>query len=97
MQAGAPTTEPPAAGPGRLQVHYIDVSQGDSILIQTPDGKAALIDGGEAGSGALAYLRNKGIQRLDLMVATHPHSDHIVTVPDCVAAEVVSNGMAGRP
>jgi competence protein ComEC len=81
---------------GELQVHFIDVGQGDSILILAPDGKAMLIDGGEADSGVVQYLKNKGINRLDLVVATHPHADHIggliqvlKTIP---VAKVVTNG-----
>ena len=66
-----------SAAAGTLQVHYLDVGQGDSILILAPDGKVMLIDGGESNSGALAYLKAKGITHIDLMVATHPHSDHI--------------------
>jgi Metallo-beta-lactamase superfamily len=48
-----------------------------SILILSPDGKVVLIDGRESNSGALAYLKAKGITHVDLMAATHPHSDHI--------------------
>lgn len=55
----------------QLEVAFIDVGQGDSILITSPDGRAALIDGGEAGSGANQYLRDKGVKSLDLIVATH--------------------------
>jgi competence protein ComEC len=79
-----------------LTVSYIDVGQGDSILIQSPDGKSALIDGGEAGSGALQYLQSKNVTHLDLMVATHPHSDHIgglVEVLKTIPTDrVVTNG-----
>jgi competence protein ComEC len=60
-----------------LQVHFIDVGQGDAVLILTPDGKAGLIDGGEVGSGARQYLKEIGVKRLDLIVVTHPHDDHI--------------------
>jgi len=62
---------------GALQVHVIDVGQGDSTLIVTPDGAAALIDGGDANGMALEYLQSLGIRRLNLMIATHPHADHI--------------------
>ena len=79
-----------------LQVHYIDVGQGDSILILSPEGKVMLVDGGESGSGALTYLKSKGITHVDLMVATHPHSDHIGGLVDILkampVAEVVTNG-----
>ena len=88
------TTLPAPVGP--LQVHYIDVGQGDSILIVSPEGKVLLIDGGEAGSGALNYLKQNGITHIDLMVATHPHADHIGGLIDVLRAipvtEVVTNG-----
>jgi competence protein ComEC len=60
-----------------LLVTFIDVGQGDAILIVAPDGQVGLIDGGSAGKGALAYLQAQGIQRIDLMVATHPDEEHI--------------------
>lgn len=62
---------------GRLAVHVIDVGQGDSILIHAPDGTTALIDGGYDNGQALAYLRDQAIQRIDLLIASHPHADHI--------------------
>lgn len=62
---------------GNLRVHFIDVGQGDSILIQTPSGITALIDGGNQDGMALAYLQRQGISQIDVMIATHPHADHI--------------------
>lgn len=64
---------------GQLTVSFIDVGQGDSILIQTPLGQNVLIDGGERGQGEklLEYLGKQGIEKIDIMVGTHPHSDHI--------------------
>src|SRR4051812_27428469 len=61
----------------RLSVHFIDVDQGDSILLQMPDGTTVLIDGGYDNGKALAYLQNKGIRRIDVLIASHPHADHI--------------------
>ncbi|MEZ4435531.1 MAG: helix-hairpin-helix domain-containing protein [bacterium] len=62
-----------------LEVHFIDVGQGDSILIRAPQGKTVLIDTGppDAKDELLAYLKAHGVARLDLLVNTHPHSDHI--------------------
>ena len=61
-----------------LKVHFIDVGQGDSVLIQAQD-KHVLIDGGSRGAGqtVVDYLRNNGVGKLDLVIATHPHEDHI--------------------
>src|SRR5512137_26293 len=61
-----------------LTVHFIDVGQGDSELIQF-NGKNVLIDAGDqdAGQTVESYLSSHGVSRLDLVVATHPHSDHI--------------------
>lgn len=61
-----------------LTVHFIDVGQGDSILVEY-DGKTMLIDAGEKdmGSAVSAYLNEQEISSLDYVVATHPHTDHI--------------------
>jgi competence protein ComEC len=77
----------PWTGGQRLAVHFLDVGQGDSILLQSPGGKNMLIDTGgwrdEYGTGTGAgdrvvapYLRKIGVQRLDALVLTHPHEDH---------------------
>jgi len=67
-------------------------------LIQTPNGENILIDGGEKNTGAIQYLQSLGVQRIDLMIATHPHSDHIgglVQVLNAMpVARVVTNGEA---
>jgi len=62
-----------------LTISYIDVGQGDSILIQTPSGKNMLIDAGEsfAEQAIASYLQSRGVQKIDVLVATHPHADHI--------------------
>ncbi len=61
-----------------LTVHFLDVDQGDSILLEI-DGKSMLVDSGESDQGKVvtAYLQDEGISTLDYVVATHPHSDHI--------------------
>lgn len=62
-----------------LKVNFINVGQGDSILIQTPNGKNMLIDAGtnESSSTVTSYLSNLGITQLDIIAGTHPHEDHI--------------------
>ncbi len=59
-----------------MKVHYIDVGQGDSELIQIGD-KNVLIDAGCNDNKALNYLKSQGISKLDCVIATHPHEDHI--------------------
>lgn len=63
-----------------LVVHFIDVGQGDSILIQTSTGATVLVDAGDTKAGrdvVVPYLRKLGIRHLDMVVMTHPHFDHI--------------------
>jgi beta-lactamase superfamily II metal-dependent hydrolase len=71
--------EPPFVTGSRLQVLALDVGQGDSLLITSPGGKNVLIDAGtpQSGDEVVAALRKYGVSSLDLVVATHPHSDHI--------------------
>src|SRR5690554_797804 len=66
-----------------MNVHFIDVGQGDSILIQTPTKKTILIDGGspKAGEKVVTYLQKLQIKKLDLIIATHPDIDHIGGLP----------------
>jgi beta-lactamase superfamily II metal-dependent hydrolase len=69
----------PLHRPGQLTVHFLDVGQGDSILIQFPDDRAMLIDAGpdESGAPVVSYLKQQGVKRIDYLAATHPHADHI--------------------
>lgn len=62
-----------------MRVHFIDVGQGDSIFIESPNGKTMLVDGGVKGAGqkVVSYLKELGVNKLDIVVATHPDADHI--------------------
>ena len=82
----APPTQATASSSGPLRVHVIDVGQGDAILVQSPDGHNALIDAGDPGSGAFAYLKGQGVTRLDLVVFTHPNADRIGGLPEVLNA-----------
>lgn len=64
---------------GELQVHFIDVGQGASQLIIGSSGKTILIDAGNNNQEEeiVAYLRKNGIQKIDILVGTHPDADHI--------------------
>lgn len=69
-----------------LTIAFIDVGQGDSILVILPDTKTLLIDGGERESSGkvLATLREHGLNYIDIAVATHPHADHIGGLIDVI-------------
>lgn len=70
---------------GLLKVNYIDVGQADSILIQSPGGANMLIDAGETKENAvLNYLNSHGVKKLDVVVATHPHEDHISEMSEVI-------------
>lgn len=62
-----------------FSVHIIDVGQGDSIFIQTLENKRILIDAGdeEAEHTVYSYLKRKGVKKIDVLIATHPDTDHI--------------------
>jgi len=62
-----------------LKIHFLDVGEGDSILIETPSGKVVLVDAGNliTGLNVVKYLKRNNIYNLDHLVFTHPHFDHI--------------------
>lgn len=66
---------------GELTVHYIDVGQGDAVLMEyKDDGKdyKVMIDSGDWNNdSAVKYLEELGVKDIDLFVGSHPHSDHI--------------------
>ena len=79
-----------------LSVHFIDVGQGDAILIQhEAENKNMLIDGGDrwnwVGEKLVEYLNQQGVEQVDAIVSTHPHADHIGGLDD-----VIHNFEVGR-
>ncbi|MFU8649836.1 MBL fold metallo-hydrolase [Lysinibacillus sp. RSDA_15] len=73
------TERVPVTAGDEMRVHFMDVGQGDSILIESPNGKTMLIDAGVKGAGqqVVSYLKELGVNKLDKVVATHPDADHI--------------------
>lgn len=75
---------------GVLEAHYIDVGQGDSILIHL-SGKTMLIDAGNNGaSSIITYIKTLNIDKIDVIVATHPHADHIGGMAEIINEFVVN-------
>ncbi|MBI3476611.1 MAG: ComEC/Rec2 family competence protein [Acidobacteria bacterium] len=86
----------PQVRAGILEVTAIDVGQGDSILVVTPQGRTILVDAGglpywmhssfDIGEQVVSsYLWNRGMERLDVVVITHDHSDHLGGMPGVIA------------
>lgn len=90
--------------PGVFEVTAIDVGQGDSLLLITPEGKTLLLDSGGAVENSCSefdvgeevvspYLWSRGIRRLDAVAVSHAHTDHIV---ECaVSSRIFSRASCG--
>ncbi|RQG88082.1 MBL fold metallo-hydrolase [Natrarchaeobius halalkaliphilus] len=78
-EAGEPDPGDPDVD-GELEIHHIDVGQADATLLIEPSGETILIDSGDwrqGGSDVIEYLGDQDIDRIDHLVATHGHADHI--------------------
>lgn len=70
-----------------VEITFLDVGQGDAVVVRSPEGRTAMID---AGRGTpLRYLTRMGIEEIDVLVATHPHADHIGGMDDVLTARPV--------
>lgn len=85
-QADGASPVPGTVSTGTLKMHFIDVGQGDSELLQLPNGSTMLIDAGTADAGpvVVSYLKSQNVQTIDYLVATHPDADHIGGMEDVI-------------
>lgn len=69
-----------------LKVHYLDVGQGDSIFIEPPNNETMLIDAAESyqSENIINYLKNLNYKKIDYVIGTHPHTDHIGGLKDII-------------
>jgi competence protein ComEC len=88
----------PAPRRGELEIAFLSVGQGDAIVVRTPGDRWIVIDGGPAeahhDAGAvhmLPYLRRSGCRRVDLMIASHAHQDHVGGLPAVIAGLPVAS------
>lgn len=80
-----------ASAEGKTQVFFLDVGQGDSELIRIPGESGyfnVLLDTGEYeyAEGLIQYLQELGIERIDLLIESHPHTDHMAVWPGLYSA-----------
>jgi competence protein ComEC len=71
--------------PSTLTVRFFDVGQGDAALVTTPAGMTMLVDGGPDEDLLATELAALGVKRIDVVVASHPHADHVVGLPSVLA------------
>lgn len=76
------------AGEGILAVHYLDVGQGDCVFLELPNGQCMLIDASEAiySGRIIETIRSFSYDRIDYVIATHPHADHIGGIENVLKA-----------
>jgi len=81
-----------------LEVHFIDVGQGDAILIKAPNNKNLLIDTGNLSTAykLKSYLKERGVSALNALIITHLHSDHVgglfCVLPEVFVEKIYDNG-----
>lgn len=71
---------------GQLSVYFIDVGQGCAAALVSPSGRVMLIDSGESiyANRVEKFLKEIGVKRIDVMIGTHSHSDHIGAMPQLI-------------
>ncbi|MDP8957037.1 MAG: DNA internalization-related competence protein ComEC/Rec2 [Actinomycetota bacterium] len=79
-----------AGPPSLFTVTFFDVGQGDAALVRSPGGATILIDAGPDEHHVTRELAALGVRRLDLVVATHPHADHVAGFPSVLARFAVA-------
>ena len=79
------TTAAGVGPPASLTVRFFDVGQGDSALVTSPAGATVLIDGGPDDDQVATELAALGVKRLDVVVASHPHADHVIGLPNVLS------------
>jgi len=98
IEAHAGGSSPAALAQGLATVTFLDVGQGDSIWLHTPDGLNYLVDGGATTKGAtvVGHLSGHGVSRLDAVMLSHPDADHVgglTTVVQAISTTVlIHNG-----
>jgi competence protein ComEC len=88
--------DPDSVGPV-FTLRFLDVGQGDAVLLRAPTGQSVLYDGGDRGSDLVRRLRELGVTELTLVIASHNHADHIGGLAEVIRSfrptYVMENGL----
>lgn len=99
LLAGAAAISAGRSGPpSQFTVSFLDVGQGDATLLQTPQGRAVLVDAGPPGAGLADELEAVGVERIDLLIITHAQLDHYGGLAELAASfdiGTIANGGRG--
>ncbi|VEF46632.1 beta-lactamase domain-containing protein [Bacillus freudenreichii] len=87
-----------SAASKNLDVHFINIGQGDAIYIKTPNGENIIIDAGNRAKGhdVVKYLKSQKVQTIDYLIATHPDADHIGGLDEVINSFKVKNVYAPK-
>ncbi|WP_245872968.1 ComEC/Rec2 family competence protein [Deinococcus planocerae] len=84
---------------GQVTIRFLDVGQGDAVLVTSPEGKTMLYDGGRSAVRMREHLKAYGVTKIDLMVASHADADHIAGLVSAAQTArptlFINNGLAG--
>lgn len=80
--------------PNKLNIHFVDVGQGDCTFIETPQGKTILIDGGE--NSILSYILDRGYTKIDYIIISHFDSDHVGGILEILQKLKVGQAIIGK-
>ena len=95
--AAALRAPPPDRAPGSLVVRFLDVGQGDAVLLDPPGGAPVLVDAGPPGAGIGQRLRELGVRSLGAAVVTHADTDHAGGLSEALAAAPAARVVLGAP
>lgn len=97
--SGAAFAQAPMPVSGSLTIRFLDVGQGDAVLVTSPEGQSLVYDGGRSESRMRELIRQYDIKNVSLVVASHADADHITGLIPVVALNkpkyFVNNGLAG--
>ncbi|ACO47270.1 putative Competence protein ComEC, Hydrolase (Metallo-beta-lactamase superfamily)-like protein precursor [Deinococcus deserti VCD115] len=83
---------------GEVTIRFLDIGQGDAVLVRSPEGKTMLVDGGRSAERMREHMKTYGIEKIDLMVASHADADHIAGLVAAAEARprlFINNGLSG--